>query len=261
MDLFLNHIDPVIFSGTNAHWNNLKLNNPWSVGYVSALVSVHPFKNKESWENYYYQSGEQRRQEIGNFQANVQNELNDFQLALTDPNKVRFYNQSLKRYNFYRGRTKAELELKGQVLLTETKRRAPSVNIDLDIATDCVRFRTICETWNGIIVREANTVKRLESEFTGCRIVEVSADSDYHYAVDREVYAGDELICAIQIKPESYNWNAPYIQNAKNANMQKNAAYAKRHNVPVFTIISKSNGFIANNETLDRMKNEIRRRS
>ena len=261
MEKFLNHIDPIIFRRTNAPWNDLKLNNPWSVGYVSALVSVHPFKNKESWEHYYYESGEQRRQEIGTFQANVQNELNDFQLALTDPTRVKFYNPSLKRYNLYRGRTRAELELKGRVLLAETKRRAPSVNIDLDTATDCVRFRTICETWNGIIVREANTVKRLESELTACRIVEVSADSDYHYAVDREVYAGDELVCAIQIKPESYHWNAPYVQHARNANAQKNAAYEKKYNVPVFTIISKSNGFIANHETLNRMKNEIRRRT
>lgn len=148
MEKFLNPIDPAVFRVTNAPWNDLKLNNPWSVGYVSALVSVHPFKNKESWEQYYYQSGEQRLREIGNLEANVQNELNDFQLVLTDPNKVKFYHHSLKRYNLYRGRTKAELELKGQVLLAETKQRAPSVNIDLDTATDCVRFRTICETWS-----------------------------------------------------------------------------------------------------------------
>ena len=48
MDEFLLTIDKIKFRNTNAAWNELCLNDPWSVGYVSTLVEVHPFNIKKN---------------------------------------------------------------------------------------------------------------------------------------------------------------------------------------------------------------------
>ena len=47
MDEFVLGIDKEKFRSTNAKWNELMLNDPWSVGYVSTLIEAANWKNKE----------------------------------------------------------------------------------------------------------------------------------------------------------------------------------------------------------------------
>ena len=93
--------------------------------------------------------------------------------------------------------------------------------LTLEDCFECVRFRVICETWNGIILRENNTITKLKSLFPALRFEKTTGEIDHTYAVDFEVYKGSTLICGIQIKPKSYTGNAPYIQKARFANQQK----------------------------------------
>ena len=84
-----------------------------------------------------------------------------------------------------------------------------------------------------------------------------SGDVDHTYAVDFEAFRAGSLICGIQIKPQSYKWNAPYIVKARVANKAKNAAYTKLKGVPVFDIISKTNGEIQSTQVLEQIKSLI----
>ena len=57
MDEFVLGINKDKFRSTNAKWNELMLNDPWSVGYVSTLIEASNWKSKEEWEETYYASG------------------------------------------------------------------------------------------------------------------------------------------------------------------------------------------------------------
>jgi hypothetical protein len=43
---FVLNIDANRFRSTNASWNALMLNDPWSVGYVTTLIELVPFAKK-----------------------------------------------------------------------------------------------------------------------------------------------------------------------------------------------------------------------
>ena len=64
MDEFVLGIDKDKFRSTNAKWNELMLNDPWSVGYVSTLIEASNWKSKEEWEETYYASGAVRNRLI-----------------------------------------------------------------------------------------------------------------------------------------------------------------------------------------------------
>lgn len=85
----------------------------------------------------------------------------------------------------------------------------------------------------------------------------MSGEIDHTYAVDFEASRSGSLICGIQIKPKSYTWDAPYIAKARTANKAKNAVYTKRKGVPVFDIISKTNGEIQSPQVLEQIRNLI----
>ena len=70
-------IDAEKFRSTNAPWNNLMLNDPWSVGYVTTLIELVPFEKKEDWENFYYESGQKRELEIAKLSTDLQSTVND----------------------------------------------------------------------------------------------------------------------------------------------------------------------------------------
>lgn len=56
MEEFVLGIDREKFSSTNAKWNALMLNDPWSVGYVSTLIELQSWQSKEEWEEFYYEA-------------------------------------------------------------------------------------------------------------------------------------------------------------------------------------------------------------
>ena len=188
MDLFINTVDPDKFRATNAPWNDMGLNSRNNIGTVTKLISEKVFKNKEEWEEYYYEHG----------------------------------------------RSKEYLAGVGKRLYDEVR---STVDISLEECIECVRYRTVCETWNGIMLREPNTIKTLQT-ITNNKFDfrKTEGDFDCDYAVDFEMFNGDELLCGLQIKPESYYSEEEYLLKARKINEKKNKKYEQKFNVEVFTI-------------------------
>ncbi|MBQ9312490.1 MAG: MjaI family restriction endonuclease [Bacteroidales bacterium] len=253
MDEFVLSIDKEKFRSTNAKWNELMLNDPWSVGYVSTLIEAANWKNKEEWEQTYYASGANRNKFIEQNAAKLGKTLEFFNGITVPYNKANYYALSwdIKNVNTQRGRTKEDFAAKGRILYEAVKDNG--LGITLDECIECVRFRVICETWNGIILRENNTVATLQRMFPNLKFVKADGEMDHTYAVDFQVYKEDQLVCAIQIKPKSYLQNAPYIVKARQANANKYAAYKAKFGVSVLTVISTSKGDIQNTELLSQI--------
>ena len=251
MDEFVLGIDRDKFSSTNSMWNTLMLNDPWSVGYVSTLIELQAWQSKEDWEEFYYRSGEQRQALLGD----NRDLLDNFSLIRTDRAAVNKLPWNVKNLNTQYGRTREDLKRKAEVLYAVVRNNGHELT--LEECEECVRFRVICETWNGIILRENSTIGVLTDRFPMLSFEKTSGEVDHTYAVDFEVFCAGSLICGIQIKPQSYTWNAPYIVKARTANKAKNAAYTKLKGVPVFYIISKTNGEIQSPQVLEQIKSLI----
>lgn len=148
-----------------------------------------------------------------------------------------------EEYYYEHGRSKEYLTQVGQNLYNAIK---STLNISLEECIECVRFRVICETWNGIILREVNTIEQLKLIYDNKFIFKKTIGNfDMEYAVDYEMFYKDKLICGIQIKPTSYEISdAEYIRRAKRCNEEKNLRYTDKFNVPVITLTSETNGII-----------------
>ncbi|MBC8345578.1 MAG: MjaI family restriction endonuclease [Candidatus Marinimicrobia bacterium] len=252
MDLFQLPINKNLFKQTNALWNDLMLNAPWSVGYVSTLIENKSFPAKEDWEAYYYQSGSERDQLLNSLSPNHQKLLNDEQRIRTDKNAITELSSELLEINTQYGRTKKQLAFKGKILFQGAVKC--KISITEKECVEAVRFRIICQTWNGIIIREKNTIKKMTEIFPGCTFDKTDGKFDHQYAVDYLMYRNKVLICGIQIKPQSYMSKAPYVSKAKNANERKNSKFKEKYDRPVWDIISKSNGCILNKQILKKIK-------
>jgi MjaI restriction endonuclease len=251
---FINVIHPDKFRATNAAWNNLLLNDPWSVGYVSTLIETQHFLSKEAWEQFYYESGNKRDEQISKHSEADKQILNDFSLKSTNPNKINELSWEIKNLNFQYGRTKSQIAEKGKTLFDFVSSK--NINISFEECIECVRFRTICETWNGIIVREKNTVETLKQRFPLFTFEKTAGEFDHKFAVDYELKHLGQLVCGIQIKPKSYLGNAPYLKKAQQANGYKNTEYQKLIGKPVFDIISQLNGTVLNPEVFQMINSQ-----
>ncbi len=248
---FENTIDRKRFESTNSLWNELMLNDPWSVGYVVSLIESRSFARKEDWEEFYYESGEIRNQKIAELDAALCHKLNDEMLVLKNRSEVRQMSKELLHFNYYFGRTHEQLTEKAVILFQEAVNR--SIDITIQECIEAVRFRTICQTWNGVVIRERNTIKTLREIFPDCRFVSVKGEYDHRFAVDYELFRGDNLTCGIQIKPETYQGKSSYLFTARKANEKKNLHYSKKFGKPVLTLISKSSGEVVNAEILSQI--------
>ncbi len=255
MDEFVNSLNTNIFESTNALWNNLMLNDPWSVSYVTTLIELEHFKRKEDWEAYYYSSGVQRNKKVISLSTELQTKLNDEQLVQKNKDVILKMGWDLRNLNYNYGRTQNQLARKGEILFQHAS--ANGIKITENECIEAVRFRTICQTWNGIKIREKNTIKVLQHKFPFVDFISTKGDFDYSFAVDYELKIADKLICGIQIKPKSYMGNAPYLRKAQNANLRKNQAYEHQFGKPVFNILSKLNGEVINVEVLITISNLI----
>jgi len=156
-----------------------------------------------------------------------------------------------EEYYYIHGRSKEYLATVGQKLYDAVK---GNLNISLEECVECVRFRVICETWNGIILREINTIKQLNLIYDNKYDFRKTGDSDFDFAVDYEMYHADKLLCGIQIKPTSYlTSDAEYIRRAKRCNIEKNERYEEKFGVPVITITSETNGNITSNTEIVKL--------
>ena len=176
MDEFINTLDRSLFESTNYIWNSLKLNDPWGVGYVTALIEQKQFSSKEEWENYYYESGEKRNSEILKLPKDVRDLLDNESIILTDKKRIGELESDILKYNYYYGRTRDQLLKKGRILFT--KALATKIEISEQQCVEAVRFRTICQTWNGVVVRERNTIDRLKSLLKDMQFIKASGEMD-----------------------------------------------------------------------------------
>lgn len=149
-----------------------------------------------------------------------------------------------EEYYYEHGRSKEYLAGVGKKLYDGVK---STVDVSLDECIETVRFHVICETWNGIIITEANTIKML-SLIIDNKFVFNNTDGDFDcdYAVDFEMIDGDKLLCGIQIKPESYWGDEDYLIDARDINEKKNEKYEQKFGVEVFTITGNKYGQILN---------------
>ena len=254
MDEFVLGIDKDKFRSTNAKWNELMLNDPWSVGYVSTLIEASNWKSKEEWEETYYASGAVRNRLIEENAAKLGYTKEFFNDTTVPHNKAKYYALSwdVKNLNTQKGRTKEDFRTKGKILYDAVKNNG--YGLTLEECIECVRFRVICETWNGIILRENNTVATLQRLFPNLTFKKAEGEMDHTYAVDFQVFNSGKLVCAIQVKPKTYLSNAPYIQKARAANANKYAAYKEKYGASVLTVISTSKGEILNQEVITKIR-------
>ena len=215
-------------SSTNRIWNELGLNSKWSVGCVSDLIQSCNWKNKEEWESFYYQSGKDRNLLIKGNEAL----LNNFLMPYQQFSRV---DRSLQQINFWHGRTKEDLAARAQILYEHVKDDCN--HLSFEDCCEIVRFRTICQTWNGIVVAEKKCIELLHRELPFLTFKKSTGEDDYSYAIDYEVFSGDVLIAGIQIKPLSYLGNTLYLQDARRINNLKFSAYRRDKNAIVIVVI------------------------
>ena len=255
MEIFTNILDQGRFRSTNAAWNMLRLNDPWSVGYVSTLIESQPFSEKEEWETFYYESGRQRESLINELSEQERTILNDSLLKKRNPAAIDRLSWRLKELNLQYGRTTNQMAEKGRILFDHLQ--GSGTNITLAECIECVRFRTICETWNGIVIRERNTVATLGHSFSNVEFVKTTGAFDHQYAVDYEIFAQGKAVCGIQVKPKSYMSEAPYVKKAREANREKNRLYKQEFGRNVYDVIAESNGAIINKPIFQFIQQEI----
>ena len=251
MDKFKNRLPADKFRATNAIWNQLRLNDPWSVGYVSSLIESQPFIKKEDWEAFYYKSGEERNKKLATVNFDLAEVLNNSILPLTHPVKVKRFLTEVKNLNYYYGRTPLQLAQKGEILFNHLAKSKWSLTADE--CAECVRYRVICETWNGIIIREQQAVRHLQKLFPKVEFRKTEGSFDHRYAVDYELFVQGQLICGIQIKPPSYAYQRPYLAKARQANQRKNEAYAAETGKPVLDVLF-GRGEVWNKEVVKELK-------
>ncbi|WP_162051457.1 hypothetical protein [Pontibacter pamirensis] len=245
---FVLPIDAAKFRSTSDAWNELMLGDPWSVGHLTTLIELKTFKLKEDWENFYYQSGEERERLLLRWDAPTQAMLQNESLIRTDRDFVHGLSWNLKNLNTQFGRTRERLYLKGETLYNYV--RGKGYGLSVEECFECVRFRVVCETWNRVVERERNTIKKLQAMFPHTVFQEVPGEVYHIYAIDYEAYVDGKLRYALQVKPESYTGNTTYLSNARQANSRKNQLYVARFGAPVYEIISDNEGNILHTDVL-----------
>lgn len=241
MESFHNAVDLRKFQSTNGIWNRMELNHPMKVGYVSTLIESRPFHTKEEWRDFYYHSGKER-----------------LRIAKEQGVDLSLPSQEAKFLNGNYGRTENELRLLGKQMHNGLLKEGNPYAITLSECIYMVKYRIMGETWNGIHLREMNTLKNLQKGFPGIQFKKVSGEIDFNYGIDFELYQNEILICALQIKPPSYQrGTSKAIMEAKKSNDRKNQSYQKIFGRPVFYIYSKSNGQILNTNILPVIETHI----
>lgn len=253
LELFECEISREKLAATNKMWSKIKLNNPWMVGTTSALIQQHVFRTKEEWKLYYFETGLRRIEALNK----VSKEDRSVLTSLNPKQSYSCKSYDNNSFNLYNGRTKQELCLIGDVLYGEMMKIG---NPDKVTRRDCrysVYYRVIAETWNGY-VREENTMTNLLG-ILGERIeiTKTSGRVDSLYAVDAEIQLNGKLVCAIQIKPDSYRKNFASNEKYRQINKEKNDNYTNKYGVPVVYIYSEHDGEILNKESIETIKNTM----
>lgn len=206
------------------------LNHPSRVGMVSRLIQDKTFSGPEEWEEYYFDSGEKRLLYISKY-------------------------GDKKAFNTNYGRTRKELEAIGEELFGGVEQRGNPLNLTLEECVECVFYRVLGETWNGIILREENTVKNIGSIFSRLfpgrpelDFRKTTGEEDSRYAVDYEVYtAKGSLLVGLQVKPVSYRKSSKTVMgDIHEVNLKKNEDYKQDKGANVIYVYSDIQGNLDN---------------
>lgn len=111
-----------------------------------------------------------------------------------------------------------------------------------------VWVRVIDETWDGYC-RENDMIKEL-SELTHTSFKHSSPNDDERYAVDGFLFEENEMLCGIQIKPQSYRTDSETVEKARKINEKKNETFSKTFRIPVFYVYYDKNGLVNREEIL-----------
>lgn len=258
VDKFINKIDYLKFKSTNDLWNKLGLNTSWSVGCVALIIKQKKLKCKEDWYKFYFKSGETRLRKIKKLPQRDQ----DILMSLHRPNFC--YDKKYLNENF--GRTKSEIGYRGDILYKALVKEGNTNNLTINECRYIAYFRTVCETWNGIMVREKNTKETIEDYFQDkgypITLIDTLGQFDSNFAIDFELYYNGTIYCGLQIKPNSYNGSkasdTKYINDAKKLNNIKNNNYTNKYGRAVYYIFSDHSGKISNPEVLPKILNSIK---
>jgi hypothetical protein len=215
------------------------------------LIDDRTVTDAQSWIDHYYNSGEKRQAMLDILSEPTRACLNDRLLPYNDQKTFDALTEDFKCINYEHGRTKSDLLYKAEVLHHHCKKSISKITYEDAIV--CVKYRIMGETWNGIKVREVNTIKGLQKKLPHLTFEKTTGAFDHQYAVDYNLYYKAKLICGIQIKPKSYTYNKPYILKAKAANKNKNVKYTEEYDVEVLDIISSQNGTIYNPNAINKI--------
>lgn len=236
---------------TNEPWNSLHLNSPWSVGMVSQLIRQEHFISYQGWCDFYYSSGQQRVECMKEISPSTR-----YILDYVDPGsaKIMLKEEHLHyidvQYNY--GRSKSIMLHRSGIL-----RKALHPKLTLNQAFQIVEYRVLGETWNGIYIREQSFENHMKGFNRNLKLVHAPGQSDYKYAIDYELYIDDTLVCAVQVKPESYLSNKSYVRRARSANKAKNDLYAIKFGKPVLTIVMTNSGEVLEDDQYEQLLQAI----
>lgn len=220
------------FKNTNKPWGDLHLNSYNNVGAVMALVKESNATCFEEWESYYLQTGEQRKALIGSIHTS--NPLSK---------------EELSNLNYNYGRTFSDLEKIAEKL-------AARCNISLEKAINYVYIRVLDETWKGYET-ELNAAKDMEpicNQYSNLTISHADLMKDNQYAVDFEIFQGENLILGVQIKPTTYRDSSnPGVIRDKKTNEQKNQNYYNEFGAKVLYLYTDWGKVVNMNELQEQL--------
>lgn len=232
---------------TNDFWNNMKLNSAWNIGTVTSIIQQRSFDSKEEWKEYYFKSGEERLELLKAVSIEDRSRLKSIEVW----NYFQASSREVNAINTTYGRTKEELDAIGDILYGAVRATNNPHQITRNDCRYMVLYRTLGETWNGLMKRERSTIETLRNVFGDeFRIEKVDGETDIKYEVDVEIFHKDVLIAGIQVKPESYLRGFKGNKKTYAINARKNEAYTQLKGVPVFYIYSSTDGKIYNFDIL-----------
>lgn len=221
------------FKFTNHVWNMTRLNRPWTIGHIMKIADGKEFRSYEEWENYYLNSGEERKRILKGMPQLVRLSLENLDPRQAPWRGVSFEDQEV---NMAYGRTVAELRAIGSWLYDELVRKENPYRITKQDCFIHVFIRVIDESFIGMR-RENMVYDHLVKKIPSFDIRRTSFVLDKDYGVDAEVYDGEKLVCGIQIKSEAYRRDmGRTLRPIKELDLTKNLAYSDRYGVPVLYV-------------------------
>lgn len=258
MDSFKCAVSKEKLRATNKTWGEKQLNRPWLVGMVSKLAMDHTFRTKEEFRDYYFESGRKRHEALSKLSEEEQYIANTVWM----PENLWQTHPHIAKINYDHGRTANELKRIGDFFYGFLKETPNSKNITLTEVRYMVPYRVIGETWNGLILRELQTIKTLNDWITTRNIPvhfdKLEGSKDARYEVDAVgVDSNGRILVGIQIKPKSYSKGFEDSDKVYAMNKKKYDSFLRDYEAQVGVVYSDMKGTISNTEILPQIEKTI----